>query len=302
MIQPLNGNVKINRFTDNRLILVLLLIVLLLLTVIVDDKFDRPKVVEFYDGLKTHIVKTYETDVDSFLRSQNISLAKGDILLNSLSEPLADSMEIRLIKVSEEIIIEEEPLAYKKIMQLCEALAPGEIYELRSGAQGLKKNYYKVTYHNMIQKSRQLLGEVICEKPRDQVVLCGKAAYAAGFETSSWQKMSFNVVVAGDKNSRWKEELKNNGAMFGIALVASKIIHEGSLIEIEGYGKFIVKNDDSRTTDAAEASAAPNGSAGETHPAQTAFTQSAANIKLIMPDNISKNLTMRKRNVKVRLI
>ncbi len=302
MIQPLNGNVKINRFTDNRLILVLLLIVLLLLTVIVDDKFDRPKVVEFYDGLKTHIVKTYENDVDSFLRSQNISLAKGDILMNSLSEPLADSMEIRLIKVSEEIIIEEEPLAYKKIMQLCEALAPGEIYELRPGSQGLKKNYYKVTYHNLIQKSRQLLGEVICEKPADQVILCGKAAYAAGFENSSWQKMSFNVIVAGDKNSRWKEELKNNGAMFGIALVASKIIREGSLIEVEGYGKFIVKNDDSKTAETTEILTLSHGSGGETHAAQPAAPQSAANIKLIMPENISRNLSIRKRNVKVKLI
>ncbi|HBC74360.1 MAG TPA: hypothetical protein DC017_05765 [Candidatus Wallbacteria bacterium] len=289
MIQPLNGNVRVNRFTDNRLILVLLLVVLLLLTVIVDDKFDRPKVVQFYDGLKTHIIKTYENDVDSFLRSQNISLAKSDILLNSLSEPLRDSMEIRLIKVSEEIVIEEEAVNCRQVMRLSETLPPPEAYELRPGKNGVKKNYYKLTYQNSVQKSRQLLGDVVSEKPVDRIILCGREAFRSSAESLDCRPMSFNVTVAADAGGRWTEELKTNGAMLGIAMVSSKFLQEGSIVELEGYGKFIVKNDEQKMSPAPENVAGSQASGG-------------SNIRIILPREISKNFSARKRNVKLKLI
>ncbi len=289
MIQPLNGNVRVNRFTDNRLILVLLLVVLLLLMVIVDDKFDRPKVVQFYDGLKTHIIKTYESDVDSFLRSQNISLAKSDILINSLSEPLRDSMEIRLLRVSEEIVIEDEAVNCRQVMRLSETLSPGEAYELRPGRAGVRKNYYKVTYQNSVQKSRQLLGVVFSEKPVDRILLCGRDAFRSSVESLNCQPMSFNVTVAADAGGRWKEELKNNGALLGIAMVSSKLLQEGSVVELEGYGKFIVKNDEQKMSAAQESPAGSQMAGG-------------ANIRVILPREISKNFSARKRNVKLKLI
>ncbi len=288
MIQPLSGNVKINRFTDNRLILGLLLIVLLLLTAIVDDKFDKPKVVEFYDGLKTHVVKTYENDVDSFLRSQNVSLSKSDILLNSLSELLVDSMEIRLIKVSEEITIEEETINYKQLMISSNYIPDGHIIELRPGLAGLKKNYYKLTCQNSIQKSRQLLGEVICEKPVDRIILCqpGSLREAAG---AAAELMSVNVTLANDLQARWKDALGDNGAMLGIALFPAGIIGENSIVEIEGYGRFIVKNEARKSSEPDAVKAAP-------------VSTFPINIKLVMPIEISKNLSARKKNASVRLI
>lgn len=287
MIQPLSGNVKINRFTDNRLILGLLLIVLLLLTAIVDDKFDRPKVVEFYDGLKTHVVKTYENDVDSFLRSQNVSLSKSDILLNSLSELLVDLMEIRLIKVSEEITIEEETINYKQLMIVSNHIPDDHVYELRPGRAGLKKNYYKLTCQNSIQKSRQLLGEVICEKPVDRIILCQSGLReAAGVAV---ELMSVNVTLANDLQARWKDALGDNGAMLGIALFPAGIIGENSIVEIDGYGRFIVKNEARKSIEPDAVKAAP-------------VLMFPLNIKLVMPIEISKNLSARKKNASVRLI
>lgn len=288
MIQPLSGNVRVNRFTDNRLILVLMLVVLLLLTVIVDDRFDRPKVVHFYDGQKVHIVKTYETDVDSFLRSQNVSLAKGDILMNSLSEPLADSMEIRLIKVREEIAIEEETVACRQVMSLCESLAPGEAYELRRGRPGVKKNYYKITYQNSTQKSRQLLGELVSEKPSDRIIICGREAFRSSAETLACRPLSFNVTVASDGGERWAEEMKTNGALLGVALVPSRLVPEGSIVELEGYGRFVARNEEPRTA------------AAEVSP--TAVPSGPANIRIILPREAARNFEARRRNVRMTLI
>jgi len=289
MIQPLSGNVKISRFTDNRLILCLLLIVLLLLTAIVDDKFDRPKVVEFYDGLKTHVVKTYENDVDSFLRSQNISLSKSDILLNSLSEILSDSMEIRLIKVNEEITTEEETINFKQFVISSNYIPQGVVYELRPGRQGLKKNYYKLTCQNSIQKSRRLLAEVVCERPVDRVILChtGYSREAAGAPA---KLMSVNVTLDHSQQAQWNGWLSENGAMLGIALFPAGVISENSIVEIEGYGSFIVKNDIYKNN----ASQADVKAAGILPP--------PINVRLVMPAEISKKLSSHKRNACVRLI
>lgn len=289
MIQPLSGNVKINRFTDNRLILGLLLVVLLLLTAIVDDKFDKPKVVEFYDGLKTHVVKTYENDVDSFLRSQNISLSKSDILLNSLSELLVDSMEIRLIKVSEEITIEEETINYKQLMIVSIHIPAGVIYELRPGRAGLKKNYYKFTRQNSIQKSRQLLGEVICERPVDRVILCAPGSLREAAVASPAVPMTVTVTLANDLQARWKEALGDNGVMLGIAFFPAGVIGENSIVEIEGYGRFIVKNEAGKSGGQESVKAAP-------------ASALPLNIKLVMPAEMSKNLSVRKKNAALRLI
>jgi hypothetical protein len=288
MIQPLSGNVKINRFTDNRLILGLLLIVLLLLTAIVDDKFDKPKVVEFYDGLKTHVVKTYENDVDSFLRSQNISLSKSDILLNSLSDLLVDSMEIRLIKVSEEITIEEETINFKQLVISSNYIPRDVFYELRPGRQGLKKNYYKLTRQNSIQKSRQLLGEVICEKPVDRIILC-PAGYSREAAGASAGLLSVNITLSNDLQAGWNDALGDNGAMLGIALFPAGIIGENSIIEIESYGRFIVKNEARKNSEPNALKAAQPSTA-------------TLNIRLVMPGEMSKNLSARKKNARVKLI
>jgi|GEM_PF-6133152 len=288
MIQPLNGNIKVNRFGENRLILVLLLVILLLLTVILDDKFEKPKYVEFYNGLKIQIVKTYENDVDSFLRSQNISLSKCDILLNSLSEPLTDNLKIRLIKVTEDVLTEEEPVPFKQVANYSSAIAPDSVYELRAGRSGLRKNYYKITYHNGVQKSRQFLGEVNIKKPLERIILCGKNSFYSAADKSSDSRLAFNVSVV-EPDARFAKELGSSCAIMGIAIIPHDILKENTVITVEGYGNFVVKNED-----------AP--SSGVTPAQNTSQYSSLNNMKLVVPRELAKKYSARKRNVKVCLI
>lgn len=280
MFQPLNGNIRINRFTNNRLILILLLIILIVFTLIIEDKFTNPKCIYFYDGNKLHFVRTHEETVDAFLRSMNVSLNKGDILLNSLSQNLTDSIEIRLIRVKEELDIEEEIIKFDKNIKICADLDDNIAYELRSGKNGKKQKYYKVVYQNDVQKIREFIDEFIIEYPCEQIIIKGN---------NSLDNLLIKPFVCDayfSNESIKNYNLQNDNLILGIALINQNWILENSIIEVGNYGKFIVKN--------------KSNNLNENIPIRS--NNKLPYIKLILPFNLSNKLKVKNDIVQVRLI
>ena len=294
MIQPLNGNVKINKITDNRLIMVLLIVVFLLLGIIIDDKFVKPKKVEFIYGPKTQVIKTYENTVDSFLRRERISLAKGDILLNSLSDPITDGIKIVLIRVSEEIVCEEEKIPFSETVHVSKAVPADSLVEVCGGRSGLKKNYFKIIQQNNSQKSREYLGSVLIERPSDRILLAGSDRRAASADVSDGSanngkdahtivdgrdlRLDVSVVSAESKKlSAGIKDISASGGVAGVAIARKSVLKANTIINVEGYGTFVVLNDES----------APSG---------------VEDIQLVIPPGFEKFISGDKKGVKVNLI
>ncbi len=293
MIQPLNGNVKINKITDNRLIMVLLIVVFLLLGIIIDDKFVKPKKVEFIYGPKTQVIKTYENTVDSFLRRERISLAKGDILLNSLSDPITDGIKIVLIRVSEEIVCEEERVAFGETVHASKAVPADSLVEVCAGRPGLKKNYFKIIQQNNSQKSREYLGSVMIERPSDRIILAGSdrrvsasdisdASAGSGKDAHTFvdsRDLRLDVSVVSAENKKVSAGIKDasaSGGVAGVAITRKSVLKANTLISVEGYGTFVVLNDE--------------GAAG------------GGDIKLVIPPGFEKFIPGDKKGVRVNLI
>lgn len=248
MIQPLNGNVKISKFSENKVLLFLILIVLLLLTLILEDKIVTPKLIEFTNGNRTVLVKTFETTVDAFLRNQNITLTKGDLLTNSLSEQLVNGSKIKLIKIKEEVTEEEEEIPYKQVTHISNALSSGTQVVIAEGVNGRKKNFYKIIFHNDIQKSREFIESKITENPCDRIIL--KSGKSAGDSKENKGHLEFSITILSGKGLN--EQLFNQNTVpasssfiTGTAFVKKDILIDNSLIIIEGYGTFIVKTESS---------------------------------------------------------
>ncbi len=248
MIQPLNGNVKISKFSENKVLLFLILIVLLLLTLILEDKIVTPKLIEFTNGNRTVLVKTFETTVDAFLRNQNITLTKGDLLTNSLSEQLVNGSKIKLIKIKEEVTEEEEEIPYKQVTHISNALSSGTQVVIAEGVNGRKKNFYKIIFHNDIQKSREFIESKITENPCDRIIL--KSGKSAGDSKENKGHLEFSITILNGKIINEQLFTKNivppsSSFITGTAFVKKDILIDNSLIIIEGYGTFIVKTESS---------------------------------------------------------
>jgi len=250
MIQPLNGNVKVSKFTENKYIMGLSFIVLLLLTVIVNDKLIRPKRVEFSMGSRSQIIKTSETSVDSFLRSQGIALSKSDFLLNSLSDQIVEGAKICLVRVTEDILTEEEAIPFNEIVRQSRAIPPGARVEIKKGVPGKKKNYFKVTYHNGVQKSSEPVGAKVITDASDRVILEGAerkdTSRQAGVSKSG---LSFDVAVSSSADTLRFGNPSLSGIavgpeLSGVALSKKDALPENSIVYVDGFGAFIVRHED----------------------------------------------------------
>jgi len=264
--------------------MVLLIVVFLLLGIIIDDKFVKPKKVEFIYGPKTQVIKTYENTVDSFLRRERISLAKGDILLNSLSDPITDGIKIVLIRVSEEIVSEDEHVAFGETVHVSKAVAANSIIEVCAGRPGLKKNYFKIIQQNNSQKSREYLGSVLIERPSDRILLAGSEARASAADISDAsaanRDLRLDVSVVSTENKKLSTEIKDasaSGGVAGVAITRKSVLKANTVISVEGYGTFVVLNDEGAS-----------GGSGD--------------IKLIIPSGFEKFVPGDKKGVKVNLI
>lgn len=289
MIQPLNGNVKVSKFTDNKFIMWLSLVVLLLLAIIINDKLIRPKRVEFVSGLRTQVIKTSEASVDSFLRSQGVSLSKSDYLLNSLSEQLADGSKITLVRVAEDIIEEEEAIAFTETVKISHAMPAGSRVEIKKGVPGRKKNFFKIAYHNGVQKSCDLMGSRIIQPPVERVVLEGaekkEASKQAGVVRNG---LSFDVVVSplGSALAQGGSSLAGMAVgpeLAGVAVTRKDALPENSIVYVDGFGAFIVRHED-QTLPPALAPASPG------------------SLRLLVPSGLAGVLPQAAKSVRVSLM
>ena len=202
----------------------------------------------FVDG-KSIQVMTCEDTVEDVLKSSSIELSELDKLDNvSLKDKIEANMDIRIIRVKEELVTEQIPIPFSEIKKENHNMDKGTSRTVREGKDGIREKVYKVVFEDGKEVLRELIEDVVAIAPVNKIIEYGTVL---NFKTSRGEVVRYKKVLnmkATAYTASYKDTGKKPGdAGFGITYtgkkvkegiiaVDPKVIPLGTRVYIEGVG------------------------------------------------------------------
>ncbi|HOP73212.1 3D domain-containing protein [Thermoclostridium caenicola] len=200
------------------------------------------------DG-QTTTVMSYRDTVEELLRDNGIIMGPLDRYAGvSPTDPLTEGMEIRVIRVEEKIVTEEEQIPYHVLERPNKTMNEGETRTVNEGENGIREKQYKITYEDGKPVNREFIGETVVKEPVSRIVEYGTVP---NFVTSRGERVRYSKVLkmkATAYTNSFEDTGKNPGdpgygitytgmtARTGVVAVDPKVIPLGSKLYIEVPG------------------------------------------------------------------
>ncbi len=108
----------------------------------------RSKPVTVMDGSRVIKTRTNQETVRQLLTKEGIELRDKDYAEPYLDGPVTDNMLINLVRVQEEILLEEEPIKYETVFRPDSSIEIDDQRLDQSGRPGVTKRRFRVVYEN----------------------------------------------------------------------------------------------------------------------------------------------------------
>ena len=197
------------------------------------------------DG-ETRTVMSYRDTVEKLLQDNGIILGPLDRYEGvSPTDPLVEEMEIRVVRVEEKFLTEEEQIPYHVLERPNNTMNEGESEIVVEGENGIREKRYKITYEDGNHVSREFVGETVVKEPVSRIVEYGTVP---NFITSRGDRVRYSKVLsmrATAYTNSFEDCGKNPGdpgygitytgmtARTGIIAVDPKVIPLGSKLYVE---------------------------------------------------------------------
>jgi len=187
-----------------------------------------------FDG-KVQRVLTTASDVEEFLKINNISLDNNDLVTPNVSTKITEGLSIKITEVNEKELVLKEEIPYEKVYRNDNSLTNGQLKVIQKGKSGIKTKKYLITYHDNIEHKRELIEEKILSPSIPEIIARGTKQTVQRAGKSLDVKKTFLMKASaythtGSKTSTgvWPKK--------GIVAVDPKVIPLGSKLYIDGYG------------------------------------------------------------------
>ncbi len=193
-------------------------------------------------------LRAWASTVGEALEAAGLALEGADYSIPAPDTPLESGMSIEVVRVVEDILVQEVPVAYGTITEPDDNLELDRRVVLRPGERGLKEQRVRIRHENGREVTRQVEEERIVRPPVAERVAYGTRVVWQTVDTPEgpkrfWRKLrvyatSYSASRAGTPRSApWYGRTRMGlPARRGIVAVDRRIIPLGTWLYVPGYG------------------------------------------------------------------
>ncbi len=157
------------------------------------------------DGQERHILSAAST-VSSALAQAGLPLLDLDFSQPAEDQPLPPDGRIRVVRVSEAVVLSEKAIPFKSQYQDSPNVALGQEQILQPGVQGLSVSRIRIRYEDGQEVSRQTEAETVVRPPQDRITARGSkivltTATVNGVSIQYWLQLQMYATVYSPCNS-----------------------------------------------------------------------------------------------------
>jgi uncharacterized protein YabE (DUF348 family) len=199
------------------------------------------------DG-RTLRTRTHRERVDEVLADLGVVLTNEDYTIPAMDAPLGGDAMIRVVRVSERFLIEQDPIPFETVWQPDPDLEIDYQRVMQEGSPGVLQRRVRVRYEDGQEISRVLDDEYVAVAPTTKIFGYGSKIVVRTLDTPSgpveyWRVVrmlatSYSAGTAGTpKSSPWYGRTATGMTMrHGIVAVDPRVISLRSQVYVPGYG------------------------------------------------------------------
>jgi uncharacterized protein YabE (DUF348 family) len=193
--------------------------------------------------------RTQETSVGGLLAKLGLGLSGDDYAIPSPDTPIAPDMAVRVVRVSEEALVEEETIPFETLWQPVPGLELDQTVMLREGAAGVLQRDVRVRYEDGVEVSRVVRGEWVAQEPVDTLMGYGTQIVVRTLTTDFgqvdyWRHLrmlatSYTAATSGKEPGSPGYGVTGTGLPMrrGIVAIDPRVINFFTRLYIPGYGE-----------------------------------------------------------------
>jgi len=155
--------------------------------------------VQLVDQGEEKTILTAEESVFDLLKSLNIQLKDEDRIEPEVSTLLAPGSVVKIIRVSEEYLVENQEIPYQTVVKYSDSLEHGKSKVVQEGTKGLKEVKLRIVYEDGIEVGREIVDETVHQQAVNEIVEKGTLNY---------------IVTSRGEVARYKQVLTMNATAY----------------------------------------------------------------------------------------
>jgi uncharacterized protein YabE (DUF348 family) len=142
---------------------------------------------------KTTEIMTYHETIGDTIKANGIVMGPLDkVVGRSADDPIQVGMDIKIIRVREEVLTEAEGIPYEVVQTPNDKMNQGEKKVIQAGAEGKLEKFYKLTYEDGRIISKDFINEKVAQEPTAELVEIGTVP---NFKTSRGDVVRYSKVI-----------------------------------------------------------------------------------------------------------
>lgn len=211
----------------------------------------RARPVEITVDGRTIRSRTRGQTVAEVLAEQGITLLGSDYVEPAPDTPVLDDMRIRVVRVREEIAIEQKPIAFETAWQPDAEMELDHQRLVQEGADGVHRRRWRVVYHDGQEVSRTMEDEWVAVEPTTRIIAYGTKIVIRELQTPDgtfqyWRKIRMLATAYTEATCGKDPDHPYYGITYlgwkmrrGIVAVDPRVINLRSKVYVFGYGEGV---------------------------------------------------------------